>query len=123
MTDTITKAAQALIAAIKIDRHDWEDWPNDSRKAFEALKAAIAAPQPEQEPVSHDNLKGVDAGPLSEWVDLVKRGYVPKDELLIRASDAARVVAQSEPQPVKQAPQYCGTSHCSCIECVMEKKT
>lgn len=25
-----------------------------------------------------------------------------------------------EPQPVKQAPPYCGSSHCSCIECVME---
>ena len=29
-----------FVAAIKLDRHDWEDWPEDSRKAFEALRAA-----------------------------------------------------------------------------------
>lgn len=38
-----TPQAEALIrnfvAAIKLDRHDWEDWPEDSRKAFEALRA------------------------------------------------------------------------------------
>ena len=28
-----------FVAAIKLDRHDWEDWPEDSRKAFEALRA------------------------------------------------------------------------------------
>ena len=51
MSDTVTQAAKALIAAIKIDRHDWEDWPSDSRKAFEALAAALAAPPPEPQPV------------------------------------------------------------------------
>ena len=28
-----------FVAAIKLDRHDWEDWPEDSRKSFEALRA------------------------------------------------------------------------------------
>ena len=37
-----------FVDAIKLDRHDWEDWPEDSRKAFEALRAA-------QEDKSHDN--------------------------------------------------------------------
>ena len=40
----VRKQDEALIrnfvAAIKLDRHDWEDWPEDSRKAFEALRAA-----------------------------------------------------------------------------------
>ena len=48
----VRKQDEALIrnfvAAIKLDRHDWEDWPEDSRKAFEALRAA-------QEDKSHDN--------------------------------------------------------------------
>ena len=47
----VRKQDEALIrnfvAAIKLDRHDWEDWPEDSRKAFEALRAA-------QEGKSHD---------------------------------------------------------------------
>ena len=47
----VRKQDEALIrnfvAAIKLDRHDWEDWPEDSRKAFEALRAA-------QEDKSHD---------------------------------------------------------------------
>lgn len=30
-----------FVAAIKLDRHDWEDWPEDSRKAFEALLARL----------------------------------------------------------------------------------
>ena len=30
-----------FVAAIKLGRHDWEDWPEDSRKAFEALRARL----------------------------------------------------------------------------------
>ena len=30
-----------FVAAIKLDRHEWEDWPEDSRKAFEALRARL----------------------------------------------------------------------------------
>ena len=26
-----------FIHAVKIDQHDWEDWPDDSRKAFEKM--------------------------------------------------------------------------------------
>ena len=41
----VQKQDEALIrnfvAAIKLDRHDWEDWPEDSRKAFEALRARL----------------------------------------------------------------------------------
>ena len=44
MTDKPTDAEldvliRNFVAAIKLDRHDWEDWPEDSRKAFEALLA------------------------------------------------------------------------------------
>ena len=46
--DHILAFAQAIeaevrnfVAAIKLDRHDWEDWPEDSRKAFEALRARL----------------------------------------------------------------------------------
>lgn len=34
------EAAEKLIKAIKTDRHDWEDWPRDSREAFkDAMEA------------------------------------------------------------------------------------
>ena len=32
------EAANQLICAIETDRHDVEDWPTDSRKAFKAMK-------------------------------------------------------------------------------------
>ena len=41
----VQKQDEALIRnfvdAIKLDRHDWEDWPEDSRKAFDALINAL----------------------------------------------------------------------------------
>jgi hypothetical protein len=41
----VRKDDEALIRkfvdAIKLDRHDWEDWPEDSRKAFEELRARL----------------------------------------------------------------------------------
>lgn len=41
----VRKQDEALIRnfvdAIKLDRHDWEDWPEDSRKAFDALINAL----------------------------------------------------------------------------------
>ena len=30
-----------FVDAIKLDRHDWEDWPEDSREAFDALINAL----------------------------------------------------------------------------------
>lgn len=50
------------------------------------------------------------------------QGHPSHETLMTWASEveAALAAPQPEPQPVKQAPQYCGTSHCSCIECVME---
>ena len=36
-----TELIRNFVAAIKLDRHDWEDWPEDSRKAFEALRARL----------------------------------------------------------------------------------
>ena len=26
-----------VIHAVKLDRHEWEDWPDDSREAFEKM--------------------------------------------------------------------------------------
>ena len=46
---TLHKAATAFLAALKADRHDTEDWPGDSRKTLEALRAALA-----QEPAQQD---------------------------------------------------------------------
>lgn len=36
-----TDLIRAFVAAIKLDQHDSEDWPEDSRKAFEALCARL----------------------------------------------------------------------------------
>lgn len=68
-------------------------WQSYRANARAAILQSTALPVGE---LTH--LKGVDAGPLSEWVDLVKRGYVSKDELLIMEKDAARVAA-ARPQP------------------------
>jgi hypothetical protein len=35
--EALEEAAQ-LVKAIESDRHDWEDWPTDSREAFRKLK-------------------------------------------------------------------------------------
>ena len=32
-----------FIHAVKIDQHDWEDWPEDSREAFEKMQSGLTA--------------------------------------------------------------------------------
>ena len=61
-----------------------------------AAIAELKVAQPSQAP---SDLRGIDAGPLSEWVDLVKRGYVAKDECLIAVKDVPKWVAQNGVEP------------------------
>lgn len=35
---TKDQAIARFVEAVKLDRHDWEDWPTDSREAFIALQ-------------------------------------------------------------------------------------
>lgn len=35
---TKDQAISRFIEAVKLDRHDWQDWPTDSREAFVALQ-------------------------------------------------------------------------------------
>ena len=35
---TKDQAITRFIEAVKLDQHDWEDWPEDSREAFIALQ-------------------------------------------------------------------------------------
>ena len=51
MSDLRT-AAQAFLSALKTDRHDWEDWPDDSKKAIADLRAALVQEPAVQEPVA-----------------------------------------------------------------------
>ena len=30
-----------FIHAVKLDRHEWEDWPDDSREAFEKMQSGL----------------------------------------------------------------------------------
>ena len=30
-----------FIHTVKLDRHDWEDWPDDSREAFEKMQSGL----------------------------------------------------------------------------------
>ena len=30
-----------FVHAVKLDRHDWEDWPEDSREAFEKMQSRL----------------------------------------------------------------------------------
>ena len=32
-----------FIHAVKLDQHDWEDWPEDSREAFEKMQSGLNA--------------------------------------------------------------------------------
>lgn len=48
------------------------------------------------------DLRGIDAGPLSEWTDLIRHGYVKKDECLIAVKDIPKWVGQNTP-PATQA--------------------
>ena len=66
---TLQQAAQALMGAVKIDRHDTEDWPETSRKAFDELRKALADEQA-QEPVSANHR-------TTGWVAPVDRYAVP----------------------------------------------
>ena len=36
-----TALIRQLVEAIKMDRIDWEDWPDDSRTAFEKIRARL----------------------------------------------------------------------------------
>ena len=62
--------------------------------------------QPSQAQPEPSDLRGIDAGPVAEWVDLVKRGYVSRDECLIAVKDIPLWIAknseQAQPEPVNQ---------------------
>ena len=30
-----------FVHAVKLDQHDWEDWPEDSREAFEKMQSGL----------------------------------------------------------------------------------
>ena len=47
---TLLEAAKNLIAALDLDRHEVGDWPDDSRKAYNELKQAIADEKAKQQP-------------------------------------------------------------------------
>lgn len=47
---TLIQASEALVAALKLDRFDVEDWPDDSREAYNELKQAIADEKAKQQP-------------------------------------------------------------------------
>ena len=32
---------KGFIHAVKLDRHEWEDWPDDSREAFEKMQSGL----------------------------------------------------------------------------------
>lgn len=32
-----------FIHAVKLDQHDWEDWPDDSRESFEKMQSGLNA--------------------------------------------------------------------------------
>ena len=69
----------------------------------EARAALTAAKQAQPEP---SDLRGIDACPVAEWVDLVKCGYVSRDECLIAVKDIPLWIAnnseQAQPEPVNQ---------------------
>lgn len=67
----------------------------------EARAALTAAKQAQPEP---SDLRGIDACPVAEWVDLVKRGYVSRDECLIAVKDIPLWIAKNSEQAQPPAP-------------------
>jgi len=67
-----------------------------------AIESAVIAKLAAAEPVN--DLRGIDAGPVSEWVDLVRRGYVKKDECLIAVKDIPKWVEQNTPPAMQAEP-------------------
>jgi len=67
-----------------------------------AIESEVIAKLAAAEPVN--DLRGIDAGPVSEWVDLVRRGYVKKDECLIAVKDIPKWVEQNTPPAMQAEP-------------------
>lgn len=65
----------------------------DKRAVLAEALAALDTAQ--QEP---SDLRGIDACPVAEWVDLVKRGYVSRDECLIAVKDIPLWIAKNSEQ-------------------------
>lgn len=86
-------------------REEFEAWWEEFSSAHEdwrfadsdALRWATwqAAKQAQPEP---SDLRGIDACPVAEWVDLVKRGYVSRDECLIAVKDIPLWIAKNSEQ-------------------------
>lgn len=63
--------------------------------------------QPPRDALAVPDLRGIDAGPIEEWLDLRKRGQVPRDADYVLVSDLSKVVAQNlhlAAQPSAQEP-------------------
>jgi hypothetical protein len=61
---------------------------NETKQAplnLEGLLAQIPAP----------DLRGIDAGDISEWRDLIARGCVKKNELLVQVKDLPKILEKS----------------------------
>lgn len=115
MLTNLLEAAQAEIATANSEAVQWKnDWQVEADKSDAALARLavteeansmllgrnkwlehVLAVQTSQAPTC--DLRGIDAGPLSEWVDLVRRGYVAKDECLIAVKDVPKWLAQNQP--------------------------
>lgn len=77
-----------------------------------AIREAIAAPGVAQGPLTEQEIEGLEV-----WKQFV--GLWPDKRLeIVRTIEAAHGIAAPSPtaeQP--ERPPYCGSGHCSCIEC------
>ena len=91
MTTLIEAAAKKLMTAIALDRHDVGDWPDDSRKAYEALEQAIAQ---EQEPL---------------FKVLIDKHPGLADELASQSANTNHVVSQKPAETADKLVRRCET--------------
>ena len=102
---TQRQALEAALSALESERimgadaqgdYTLELTPKRILAAVEQVKAALA--EPEQEP----DLRGIDAGNVSEWVHLRQHGCISADGLLITVKSIPKYLAQNPsaaPQP------------------------
>ena len=99
MTTNLLSVIEQLVGALNV-------LPVKNKRTKSAIAAGQQALEQTQGEAKSD-LRGIDAGPFSEWLDLVRHGHVNRDECLIMVKDIPKWLKQN-PQATEPAPSTAG---------------